>query len=480
MMIPFAGFIPDADWTAAGAITDCSMLLPTERGMAAAPSLVAAVAGLAALPAACKGAAVVENTSGVRRVLAGTATGLYEITGSTWNATAGGFGSSSDNRWSFAQFGNSAIASNNVDAINSSVGAAFSPIAGAPKAKIVIASKDFVLAFDTDDNVFGRQSDRWWCSGYQNHTQWAPSIATQATTGRLVGVAGSITAAAMLGGYAIAYKERGAYVGQYVGAPVVWQWDQVPAEFGCVGQESVIDIGGAHFIVGPDNLWLFDGTRPTPVAPTEVRQFFFADSSAVNRYKTIVSFDRQRSLVWIHYVSANGSMIDSALVYHLISRRWGRAAYSIEAVLNFASAGLTIDTLPYATYDLLPDVSYDSPFWQSGAKAQAVFDSSHSLKTLTGVPGDSSLTTGDIGDDWNSSYVRAVTLRFLKKPSAANVVGLTRDVQGGALIEADRAEYTENQYCIRQDARWHRFAFFFTGEFEVTGMAVDMKKAGQR
>jgi hypothetical protein len=294
-------------------------------------------------------------------------------------------------------------------------------------------------------------------------------------------VSGPITAAAMLGGYAVAYKERAAYIGQ--AAPettAVWDWSAVPAEFGCVGQDAVIDIGGAHFLVGPDNIWLFDGTRPTPVAPTEVRQFFFSDSSADNRYRTIVSLDRQNSRIWIHYVSNSGSTIDSALVYHLISKRWGRAKYSIEAAVSFYSPGLTIDTLPYATYDALPNVAYDSPFWQSGAKAQAVIDSTHTLKTLTGTPGNSSLTTGDIGDDWNSSYVRTATLRYLKQPSAASVVGLTREVQGGNLIEASRAEYRDNQYCAAQDGRWHRFVFFFTGNFEVTGMALDMKRAGKR
>jgi hypothetical protein len=480
MITPLIGFVPDADWTVAGAITDCQNLIPTERGMAAAPSLSDGVSGLAALPAECKGAAVLVDTLGTRRVLAGTQTLLYQLTGATWSGIGGPYTGSTDNRWSFTQLGNASIASNNVQAIQAAVGGPFSAIAAAPKAKIVIASKDFVLAFDTDDATNGRQSDRWWCSGYQNHTLWTPSVATQATTGRLVGVSGSITAAAMLGGYAVAYKERGAYVGQYVGAPVVWQWDAVPAEFGCVGQEAIVDIGGAHFLVGPDNIWLFDGTRPIPVAPTEIRQFFFADSSAGNRYKTIVSYDRQNSRVWIHYVSSNGSMIDSALVYHLISKRWGRAKYSIEAALSFASPGVTIDTLPYATYDLLPEAGYDSPFWQSGARAQAVFDLSHALKTLTGTPGDSGLTTGDYGDDWNSSYVRAVTLRFLTKPANSSVVGLTRDIQGGSLSEEERADFSDNMYCIRQDARWHRFVFSFTGSVELTGISIDIKKAGSR
>jgi hypothetical protein len=110
VIIPFTGFIPDADYTVAGAITDCEMLLPTERGMAAAPSLVNAVDGLAALPFEARGIAVMINTEGVRRIIAGTTSSLYELAGSTWNAVQAGFTGSSDNRWSFAQFGNAALA----------------------------------------------------------------------------------------------------------------------------------------------------------------------------------------------------------------------------------------------------------------------------------------------------------------------------------------------------------------------------------
>lgn len=118
------------------------------------------------------------------------------------------------------------------------------------------------------------------------------------------------------GEYAIAYKQRSIYLGQYVGAPTVWNWLQVPGgDAGCVGKEAICDIGGAHFFVGDDNIWIFDGTRPIPVADGYVRQFFFDNSNPSYRYKTICVFDRQNNRVWVFYPSLSSQTPDSALVY---------------------------------------------------------------------------------------------------------------------------------------------------------------------
>ena len=89
------------------------------------------------------------------------------------------------------------------------------------------------------------------------------------------------------------------------------------------------------------------------------------------------------------------SSIDSALVYHVLTKKWGRAAMSIQAVLNFTSASATIDGLTgySATMDGLPSASFDSQFWLSGGRALSIVSSSNQLQTLTGASASSSFTT---------------------------------------------------------------------------------------
>ncbi len=485
-MIPLAGFLPDVEPTTPGAVTDCINFIPTEKGMAGGPTPGTAVAGLPALAAACRGAAILTDTMGVRRNFAGTQTRLYELSGSAWidRSRAGNYTGSADNRWSFAQFGNIALAANYTEPIQFSSTGAFADVATAPKARILVAAKDFVIAFATNDAGFGDQSDRWWCSAFQDYSSWTPSVSTQATTGRLVGVPGGFTAAASLGAYVVAYKERGMYLGQYAGAPVVWQWDQVPGEVGCVGPEAVVDIGGAHIFVGPDNIWQYDGTRAAPIATGQVRQWFYDDSSATYRFRTMLNYDRNNSRIWIFYPSASSSdgTCDRALVYHLVSKKWGRANRTVQACLTFIAPGLTWDTLGSvsSTWDGLPAIPWDSQTYQAAGRSLGIFDAGNNLRTMTGQSDSCSFTTGDFGDDWSSSLMSGSRVRFIRTPSASTATGYSRAVEGAALDTRSTVTYADGKYDFLQDARWHRISYSFTGDVEIVGHDPKLKPTGRR
>lgn len=484
-MIDLIGFAPDLHPTTPGVLTDCTQLIPSERGMRSAPSAVAVSAG--ALSSSCRGAAVLQNTSGTRRTIAGTQTDLYELSGGTWNDVGGvTYTGSSENRWMFAQFGNAAIATNDTERIQASTSGTFSGITAAPVARIVISVPNFVVALNTNDSsgsaTYGDSPDRWWCSGFQDHTDWTPSVTTQCTTGRLIGKGGEITAAAPFGSGLVAYKAREMFLANYVGAPVVFQFDQVPGDQGCVGPEAVVDIGGAHVFVGEDNIWLFDGTRPVPIA-NEIRQWFYDDISATYKYRTIVTYDRNNNRVWVFYPSSNSTGTpDSAVVYHLGTKRWGRANRTVEAVFNFVTPGITWDTLSTlsSTWDALPDIPWDSQSWQASGRALAVFNSSHAAVTLTGTGENSGLTTGDIGDDYMASSVTRVLLRFTTEPTTATVSGQTKTGEGAVASVAGSGTMANSKFDIRQTGRWHRFAFLFTGNVEVSGFRADSVPAGQR
>jgi hypothetical protein len=274
------------------------------------------------------------------------------------------------------------------------------------------------------------------------------------------------------------------YLGQFVGVPSVWQFDQVPGEFGCVGQDAVTDIGGAHFIVGPDNFWLFDGTRPTPIGVGAVRQWFYNDSSPTYRYRTIVYFDRQNSRVWVHYASSSSStgQPDRALVYNLISKKWGRANRSIEAVFQFVAPGLTWDTFGSisSTWDGLPAIAWDSQAWQAAGRALGYFDATHTLYTLTGTSDASSLTTGDFGDDVASSGCDRLKVHYIVDPTSATGTGFTKETAGGAITTRDSQPYGDGKFDLRQSGRWHRYSIVHVGDAEVRAYDPQLKPESMR
>lgn len=484
-MTPIAGFSPDADRTTPGVFTDCANVVPYEGGFRGAPTPVATTA--AALAAEARGSVVATKLDGSRRVFAGTQTKLYELSGTSWTdrSAAGSYTGSTESRWSFCQFGDTTVATNLVDAMQSSASGAFAAISGAPKAKIVVsASNNFVLAFNTNDGTFGQSPDRWWCCAQSDQTSWTPAVSTLANTGRLVAVEGAIQAALTLGDYVVAYKNRAIFVGSFAGSPVVWQWNLVPGgEAGACGQEAVCDMGGAHFIVSNDNFWLFDGTRPIPIGTGVVRQWFLDNSSPTYRYRTKAIYDKQNNLVRVFYPSLNSSGVcDSTLVYHVLKKQWGRNDQNIEAPVNYISPGVTIDGLDtYAsTIDTLPNIPLDSQFWLSGGQVPAYFNSSHQLVSLTGATVASSFTTGDMGDDDTVTMLERFRVRYESSPTTAIATGYYKMNEGDVLIPGPSNAINDGKFDVRQSGRFHRVRVDMTGNHKEYAFDGKPIKVGMR
>ncbi len=486
-MTPVLGFAPDADPNTPGIFTDVMNCIPDERGMRGAPTPVPV--GVDTLAAECRGAIVITKLDGSRRIFAGTQTKLYELSTTSWidrSAGGGSYTGSVESRWALAQFGDTTLASNLVDAMQASGSGAFAAISGAPKARIVVsASNNFVMAFHTDEGTYGASPDRWWCCAQNDQTSWTPSVATGATTGRIVGVEGAIAAALPLGDYVIAYKQRATFLGQFVGATNgSWQWTLVPgSECGAAGQEAVCAIGGgAHFIVGNDDFWIFDGTRPVGIGENRVREWFRVNCSATYRYRTKAIYDRQRNVVWVSFPSTSSSMCDRTLVYHVGSKRWGRADTTIEALLTYSSPGVTIDGLDgySSSFDDLPEIPFDSAFWQAGGQAYAAFDASHELVSFTGSTLDSSLTSCDVGDDDMVSMLGRSRLRFIRSPDAATAVGLSKMNGGDPLVNGPSAAMWDGGFDLQQSARFHRVHWDFLGDHAETAYAIALQPEGVR
>ena len=474
------GFAPDAEATTAGILTECTNMVPYDNGMMGAPTGVSA-SGVPVLGAACKGAAVITKLDDTRRIFAGTATKLYELLSGVWtdSSRVGDYSGGADARWSFAQFGDGTLASNGVEAIQRSLSTGdFADIATAPKAKIIFSVGAFVMALNTNDGA--SKPDGWHCCASFDDTSWTPDIATLATSGRLVSSAGAITAGARLGEYAIAYKEKAIYVGQFVGAPAVWDWLQVPGgEAGCVGQDALTDIGGAHFFVGKDNIWIFDGSRPVNIADNQVKQWFFDNASPVYLYKTKCIFDRKTNLVWVFYCSLNSTSPDTALVYHVKTKQWGKVTLAIEAVVDYIESGTTIDGMDaiIATIDGWDNTSFDSPYWTSGARTLAYFDTSHQLKSMVGISMTSGFATGHAGDDDMVTLLSKIRLRFAPnyKPTTASVTTFSTMTEGDPMTQRATGSLNDGKFDVLQSARFHRADFAFTGDVRVIGIAASLK-----
>lgn len=473
-MIKVLGFAPDADKTTIGIIPDCGNLVPTNKGMEAVRSL-SAVSGVSALAGDCLGAAVVTKLDGTRRIFAGTDDAIYELLSGVWTdvSDVSGYSGGSETVWSIAQFGDATLMSNGADAIQRSTTGDFAAISGAPIAEIVFSVGAHVMAMNVNDGT--EKTNGWHCCAIYDDTDWTESVTTQSASGRLVSTPGAIVAGARLGDYAIAYKERSIYVGSYVGGDDVWQWQLVSGgDAGCVGKRAICDIDGTHFFVGPDNFWLFNGVTATPIADGVLRDWFSDNCSSAYRYKSICTYDKTTGRAWVFYPSTNSATIDSAVIYHVQSKKWGRATVSIQAAMEYVSAGMTIDDLDdiAATIDALPDIPFDSPYWNAGDRAMTVFDSSSQLSTFSGEAGNSWFETFEVGDDYAFSFLSEVRIRFITPPDSASIIAYSKDNSGDSFSSGDSVDMVGQKFDVLQSARWHKGIISMIGMHEFSGISA--------
>lgn len=483
-MDPLLGFTPDLPRTQPHIITDCTNLIPYESGMEAGPGETSQ--GFTNLGATAVGALTITNLSGTVRTYVGTATKLYEYVGTVLtDRSAGGGSYASTAAWKFTQFGDFTIAGSYNNQLQVASGAAFAAIAGAPNAKIVFSvvtsGGGFVLALNTNTS-----QDQWACSGLNDHTTWTPSIATQANTGRLLGNdAGALTAGIEFGDAALAFKVRTMFVGRYVGPPATFEFSEVPGGSGCSGINACCVVDGGVFFVGPDQIWLFDGSRSIPVADNQVRTFFFTDLADAYREQIQVTFDRPHNRVYIWYPDRTSSgLCNSGLVYHLTTKQWGRVTHTVAASMIYIQPGISWDSA-VGTWTAQTN-TWDSNYWKPSARSPSIFNGSNDFVTLTGPPGPSSFTTEDIGLDDQETRLNEMRLRYQIAPATAQATGYTLDEAGdtastvATIASSDSPFVTMNKFDLRQRAKFHRVKFDFTGTTRVIGKQPTILPAGGR
>ena len=325
------GFLPDYPLNVPGAMTDCNGIIPTTKGFKAVSS--PADAGLSAVSATVNSLATLKLLDNTKRTIAGTATTLEEASTSSWtdrSRATPAYNCPTDGKWSFAPFGNVILAANYGDVIQvAAASSAFANISGSPQATYIAVSDGFVMAVNINETD---GQDKWHCSAYLDHTDWTEAVSTQCTSGRLIGGTGRITGVAKFGSGFVAWKEDATYIARYVGAPIVFQWDEIPGNVGCYTSHAATDIGDRIAFMGTDDFYIFDGSNNISIGKG-MREWFFEDLNPDFTQFTTAVYNPVTAVVTWHYVSASssGGTIDKAVTYNVRSNTWGKYDLQIHA-----------------------------------------------------------------------------------------------------------------------------------------------------
>ena len=492
MDVRFLGLLPDDDATKSGVFTACAAVVPTLRGYKAAPS--ATSAGLDALAAACKGAVALLKLDGSHRIFAGTTTKLYEnASGTTWTdrtrASGGDYGLSTDSRWRFAQFGDVTLAAAKSDILQASTTGAFANVAAnAPQFGVIETVGQFVIGGNASDQGgldggADNQDKVWWCAK-GDHTDWTPDIDNECGTLRLTSSPGKVIGLRRFGERIVAYKSNAMYEGVYQGGAQAWDFRELPGHVGAASHEAIVDVGTPdnprHVFMGFDDFYSFDGSRPVPIGINRIKVSVFSELNKGRAEQCLALHDRINSIIYFFYPVSDTVNPEKCVVYNYRANTWGRDDRTIEAVMDYITAGTAYDGLGalYSTYADLPNFSYDTAFLLDTFPVPAVFDTSHVLQKLNGTPASSSFTTGDYGDDSNEVYLSRVKPRFFTAPTSATMTNYYRQNLGDSLTTDATTAMSSSRFDLRREARWHRLLFELVGSWESPGMVLDIEKMG--
>jgi hypothetical protein len=474
-MTPLIGFSPDLDPDAQGGINSCLNIMPSDRGMKAAPS--PASAGIVALANDCKGIVSVFKLDGSNRTVAGTTTKLYEVSSPNWVDVSGSvYALGAESRWEFTQFGNITIAASIDVVLQQSNTGAFASIAGSIKAEHITTVAGFVMVGNYNDGT--STPDGWRCSAYQDYSDWTPSPSTQSAYGRLLDTSGKITAMRRLGDYCIAYKERNIYVGQYVGAPSVWGFQKVIGEIGCLGTGLIVSNEQYHIFLGNDDFYRLDGTNCNAMQANCSRWVIDRlNKSAV--YACQSSWDADRGLAWFFYPSSSSTIADSWVCYHPETNKWGYGQLTVQAVVQYISGSITYDTAPTSwTYDSAPTYSYDSSFWSAITVNLSIVGNDKIIYNMAGVGVSASMTLADIGSDKQDSLCSRFWPRFFTYPTTCTMTISAKYNAQDAFTVVTSTAINKGRFDVLSTALWHSVKLDFTGDWEMQGFDIELSGDG--
>jgi hypothetical protein len=491
--IPILSFAPDLDPTTPGIVVACDGFIPTQKGLRTAYEPI--TTGYGALPSACKGAVLARLVDGTTRIIAGTATNLYEVGSGAWVEVSKSVDAyqTGTGRWRFAQIGNATIAVNWYDLPQRSISSGvFSDFVGVPKAKFACATKstsgEFLMLGATDDTAVtitggpnSNDQNRVWWSGIGNYTTWAPSLSTEAGTLQLVDTPGPLTALKALGEYVVAYKEKAVYLGSYQGNVIQWGFRNVSDDIGALSAECVVVAGTTQYFISIDNIYRFAGDIPVAVGDP-IKTWFFTDFDSERSGEVVSLFDRYRQLVYWFYPSTGSTagVVDKWIALHIPTGRWGAGTNTVEAALESISASGTWDQLWVGLgYDTITDVVYDSSYFSVGQSYPAIFDDTHTMCSLSGGGGTNTLTLGYVGDEVAVGRLRRMTPRWMQVPTSAEAVHSHGQLLGSTFSPKAAQTMSRGRFDLNQSARWHQVSLTTVGTCEFSGIGFDLVVSGK-
>jgi hypothetical protein len=416
--------------------------------------------------------------SATTTVFAGGATKLFKFDGADLSmdnvSKTGNY--SSVIKWNFTQFGNTIIAANNVNRLQSFTLGSSSTFddlaANAPIAKFVTVVRDFVVAASLDS---GTNSNKVQWSDINDEADWTTGATSQSDY-QIIADGGNITG--ITGGeVGLIFLERAIVRMSYIGSPLFFQFDTISRGVGCVEGSSVVQYGSMSYFLGADGFYSCDGTTVTAIGTQKVDAWFYANANPSKLNLMSSTIDPIRKIVVWEFIDNFAQ--NTLLIYNWQVQKWSYCTTDVDVVASSASAGMTLEGLDlYGNMDTLT-TSLDDQLW-AGGKFLFAGARDDRIVTFTGANSTAELTTGDIGSEVTSivTLARPIVDNGSASVAISSRMLLSQVPQLSLYTEAS----AENRVSLRSTGKYHRLSLIPSGErwSNAIGIDIDITAQGTR
>lgn len=237
--------------------------------------------------------------------------------------------------WSFEQWGNFMVATNNVDVPQVwKASGTFTNLGGSPPAKVNILMEysPFLVAFS------GREV--FWC-----HTddieEWTQTANNAARSLFIRGLTSEIKAALPLGDRPVFYSGNEMRSLDFIRAPLYFGSRPLLEGIGALGKFSVCAVDKRHYGIGPRGIWVTDGVTKEFISPPDVHEFVYQNINREHWQKSVAWHDVLQRVVVFFFPFGSAVQNNIGVAFNYSNNTWsvydfGRTAALDQSVFEFS------------------------------------------------------------------------------------------------------------------------------------------------
>jgi hypothetical protein len=442
-----------------------------------------------ALTEACLGAFYAPNNTGAAINVAGDASKLYVYNGTSaaWadksrkQATGGNTASYGiATAWEFEKFGDYIIATDFANApqrynLSASASETFVDLAGSPpQARYVAVVRDFLVIAHLSTSRFRVQ---W--SGFNNSETWSSSLVTQSDFQDLPG-SGGVIQGIVSGEYGVVITEGSIWRFDYVGPPIVFQFDEVEPNRGTPSPRSIVRAGNLIFYYEHSGFEVFDGARSQSIGENKVDAWFKRECGDLSSIQGAV--DRTNQLVmWGFKTASSLTYNDRIIIFNWASNRWSWGAINTQYIYERVTEQLTLDQLdtPLPGGIDADSIPMDALYFGNDLTLSA-FDANKKAGAFDGSALGATIISSEISIPDSGFYTTGVRPLIDAGDVTVQVGGRNKLTETAAYSNAVSLNRI-GEAPIRTNKRYQRFRLNVTNEFDfLQGLEINGTSSGRR